>query len=798
MHRLYSRRIPLLVWGAVAALLVQSPLTGAAEPGTEFFEKKIRPVLVQHCYSCHSVAKKQRGGLVLDGRDGLRKGGDSGPALVPGKPNESLLIQAVRYTDETRMPPRGKLPDDVIADLEKWVTLGAPDPRTGSSSIASTKTLDVNEGRKFWAFQPPRAQSAPAVKDTAWPRTDIDRFLLAKLEAKGLRPNADAERGTLLRRVYFDLLGLPPTPEQVDAFLNDRSPDAFARVVDELLASPHYGERWARHWLDVARFAESSGGGRSLLFTDAWRYRDYVIDAHNTDKPYNRFIQEQIAGDLLPAATSEERRQNLIATAFLVLGPTNYEGQDKPILEMDVIDEQLDTMGRVFLGLTIGCARCHDHKFDPIPTRDYYALAGILRSTQTLIHDNVSRWVEQPLPLNAELEEKVRKHEVLVADLQKRIQVARAAEKAGKKSGAVVQTAGPTGEDTQPRARPADVKVMEAELKRLQETGPKRPVAMAVREAARIEDCAVCIRGNFHNQGEKVPRGFLQVASTGTAPRLSSKESGRRELAEWLARADNPLTARVMVNRVWHHLFGAGLVRTVDNFGTVGEPPSHPELLDFLAIRFMQEGWSVKQLLRAILLSRAYQMSSAGQPAGQSADPENRLLWRMNRRRLDAECIRDAMLSVSGRLERIVGGPNMKKGTANEYAYQFDDNRRSIYTPVFRNKLLELFEAFDFADPNLVIGRRNVSTVATQALYLMNNPFVGEQARQAAQELLAVPYLGDTGRVDRAYRLALGRLPTPSERDIALKFVVGANDKATAWGRFYQALFACIDFRYLN
>jgi hypothetical protein len=769
----------------------------AAEPGIDFFEQKVRPVLAQHCYPCHSTeAKKRRGGLLLDTRDGLRKGGDTGPAVVPGKPADSLLLKVVRYTEDgPRMPPKGKLPAAVIADLERWIALGAPDPRDGTAT-SNKKGIDLEQGRKFWAFQPPRRHPVPAVKDTTWAHGDIDRFILARLDSKGLRPVADADRVTLIRRAYFDLVGLPPSPEEIDDFVNDRSPDAFARVVDRLLASPHFGERWGRHWLDVARFAESSGGGRSLLFPDAWRYRDYVIEAFNTDRPYNRFVLEQIAGDLLLSTTPDERHRQLVATAFLVLGPTNYEAQDKDVLEMDVVDEQLDTIGRAFLGMTLGCARCHDHKFDPIPTRDYYALAGILKSTQTLIHDNVSRWVEQPLPVTAEQEAALKEHELAIAALQEKIRLAKEAEKKralpSPPSGTRVPEAGGEGGDS---------KSLEAELKKLKDSGPHRPVTMAVKESAKIEDCQIRIRGITHNRGERVPRGFLQVASTGPVPELPAHESGRRQLGEWLSSRDNPLTARVMVNRVWQHLFGAGLVRTPDLFGATGEPPSHPELLDHLALDFQQD-WSVKKLVRKIMLSRVYQLASAGQVEALAVDPENRLLWRRNRRRLEAEAIRDAILTVSGRLDRSLGGPNVKKGTTSEYGYQFDDTRRSVYTPVFRNRLLELFEAFDFADPNLVMGRRNVSTVPTQALYLMNSPFVMEQAHHAARAALAVADRDDAGRMERAYRLALGRLPSAGERQLALRFLAAAGDKPeqrlAAWERLYQVLFACLDFRYVN
>jgi hypothetical protein len=938
-------RFALVVICSLAALV---PAHGA-DPGFEFFEKKIRPMLAEHCYSCHSAdAKKLKARLALDTRDGTRRGGESGPALVPGKPEASLLIKAVRYTDEAlKMPPKGKLPDAVIASLEQWVAMGAPDPRTGppSGTPRKAESINIEKGRKFWAFQPASRRSTPSVSDTAWPRGDIDRFVLARLEAQGLRPAADADRITLIRRVYFDLIGLPPTPEEIDAFVGDPSPGAFARVVDELLASPHFGERWGRHWLDVARYADSSGGGRSLLFPDAWRYRDYVIAAFNNDKPYSRFVAEQIAGDLLPTEP-----ESLVATAFLALGPTNYERQDKDALEMDVIDEQLDTLGRAFLGMTVGCARCHDHKFDPIPTRGYYALAGILRSTQTLIHDNVSRWVDLPLPLAAEQEAAIKKHEAAVAVLQEKIKLAKAAEqKSGKviakgivkasdlpgivlddtqakKVGAwthskfsgsyigdgylhdgnadkgqktltftpeipktgryevrlaytpggnrapkvpvhilhldgehtgyineqetpsidgrfvslgtyrfdrsgqwyvLISNEGTTGhvivdavqllpeptasgghrpaENEKKKEQPAqlDSRQLEEQLKLLTDNGPTRPVAMGVKEAARIEDAYVCIRGLANNRGDKVPRGFLQVLSPGVPAPISTRESGRLQLAAWLSNPGNPLTARVMVNRAWHYLFGAGIVRTVDVFGTTGEPPSHPELLDYLALEFMgnkERGWSIKNLIRSIVLSRTYQLAGMASAGARTSDPENRLLSHANRRRLDAEALRDSILAVSGQLDRTPGGPSIRKGTTSETGYVFDDKRRSVYTPVFRNRLLELFEVFDFADPNLVGGRRNVSTVATQALFLLNSPFVMEQARQAARVVLVVNG-DDEAKLTRAYRTALGRLPTEREREIVSRFLSAKTtpeQRQACWERVYQALFASIDFRYVE
>jgi hypothetical protein len=942
---------------ALGLLVAVRPIR-AGDAGLELFEKKIRPILVEHCYSCHSAeSKKQRGGLLLDTRDAVLKGGDTGPAIVPRKSNESLLLKAIRYTDpDLRMPPKGKLPDAVIADFTKWVDLGAPDPRSAAAVKAAHKYPTVEEGRNFWAFQPPRLTAPPTVKDAAWSNNDIDRFLLARLEAKGLKPARDAEPAVLLRRLYFALIGLPPSPEEIDEFVRDyasaKRQAAVIKVVDRLLASPHFGERWGRHWLDVARFAESSGGGRSLMFKDAWRYRDYVIRAFNTDTPYTQFIMEQLAGDLLEAKTPEERYWQLVATAFLLLGPTNFERQDKPLLEMDVIDEQLDTMGKTFLGLTIGCARCHDHKFDPIPTRDYYAMAGIFKSTKFIIHENVSKWMTQPLPMSPEQELVIRKHDKQVAALKAQIKQAKAQlAKAGvvtapekgmpvavtelpgividdsqaKKVGmwkhstftnhfvgdgylyddrgmkgektltfqpditqtgfyevrlayvpftnradkvavrvfhtdgddtvhinqkqkpaidtrwaslgryrfeqgnqwfVMVTTDGANGhvvadavqfllddEGKKPEPRPAiaaagktagvnqaSVEQLEAELKRLEARGPQRPLAMAVAEGEKIEDIHIAIRGNVHNKGDQVARGFLQVATLGPMPSIGAKDSGRRELALWLASPDNPLTARVMANRVWHHLFGAGLVRTVDNFGKMGDEPSHPELLDYLAMRFMQEGWSTKKLIREIVLSRAFQMSSDADAEGLKQDPENRLLWRMNRRRLDAESLRDTILSVSGQLDRTVYGNNVKKGTTVERDYVFDDVRRSIYAPVFRNRLLELFEVFDFPDPNMVVGKRNVSTVPTQALYLLNNPFVMAQAKHTAQSLLSIEGLNDGQRIDAAYRKALGRLPTQRERQLALAYLAEASpdQRPMAWERLYQTLFACVDFRYVN
>jgi hypothetical protein len=717
-----------------------SPSDKPLDPqAVEFFEQKIRPILNAHCVKCHSVeaerARKLRGGLYLDSRDGVGKGGESGPVLIPHKAAESLLIKALRYEDEVRMPPQGRLPDSVIADFEKWVNMGAPDPRQGPSGRLQAG-MTIDDGRHFWAYKLPKPQVIPRVKAADWPLDAIDRFVLAKLEARGLKPALETDRATLARRLYYGLTGLPPTPEDVDAFTHDPDPLAYEKLVDRLLASPQFGERWGRHWLDLARYAESVTL-RGLIFREAWRYRDYVIDSLNRDVPFDQFVREQIAGDLLPAASPADRRRQLVATTFLALGNTNLEEQDKKQLRMDVVDEQLDVIGKALLAQTITCARCHDHKFDPIPTRDYYALAGILRNVKTLEHANVSRWIEVPLP-----------------------------------------------------ADPSE----EAELKRLRDAGPKRPMVMTVMEEQQIEDARVHLRGSVHNLGETVPRGFLRVATYGAAPMISKYQSGRRELADWIASPDNPLTARVIVNRMWHWLFGAGIVRTTDNFGTTGERPSDPELLDHLAVSFVADGWSIKNLIRRIVLSRTYRQSAAGDA---SADPDNLLFGRANRRRLEAECIRDTMLHVSGQLSDQRGGPTSPTSLSADYGYQAAATCRSVYLPMFRNSPPEILALFDMADPSTVTGRRNYSTVAPQALFLMNHAFPAEQAKHAAARLLGEKLANDDVRVTRAYRLTLGRKPTAGERRVAARFL-RTRDPREAWTMLFHALFASADFRYVN
>ncbi|HTU18812.1 MAG TPA: DUF1549 and DUF1553 domain-containing protein [Gemmataceae bacterium] len=650
----------------------------------------------------------------------------------------------------------------------------------------------------FWAFQPPCRHSPPPVHDTAWSHSPVDRFLLAGQEKRGLHPAVPADRLTLLRRVTIDLIGLPPTPAEVDAFLAERRPDAFRRVVDRLLASPAFGERWGRHWLDVARYADSSGKGDNLTYHEAWRYRDYVVAAFNADKPFDRFVREQIAGDLLPAASQAQRDEQLTATGFLVVGPKILANRDVEQRKMDVVDDQVDTIGRAFLGLTLGCARCHNHKIDPIPTTDYYALAGILASTRTLegIKVNnpaVSGWSLRPLGADGEkLLAARRSHEEKLQ--QVRIALNRVRSEA---------------DGDEHRRRVEEMTRTEKQIEN--DLPPAPPLVMAVRDDDHPGDIRVNRRGNPHALGKRVPRGFLSVLSTGPGPSIPADRSGRLELADWLASPENPLTARVFVNRVWMHLFGEGLVRSVDNFGIQGEPTTHPELLDDLAVRFMEQGWSVKWLVRTLVLSQAYQMAVTEDHQAAQIDPDNRLLWRANRRRLEAEVIRDAMLVVAGRLDRSLGGSAV--ADLGEQAVRNDNSptaltpeqqtRRSIYLPIIRNNLSPILDVFDFADPDVSTGRRDATTVPTQALYLMNSRFVLEQAQAAADRLLSQP---EAGRLSTLYRLAVGRHPTASEVSRARLFLSGfrrqgadaAEHEKDAWTALCQVVFASTEFRFVE
>jgi hypothetical protein len=1087
-------------------LALALPAPAHADSGAEFFEKRIRPLLSTNCYACHSsAANVSMSGLRVDSIEGLLSGGARGPAVVPGDPSASPLIRAVRYGDEKlAMPPAGRLADADVAALERWVSLGVP------WGVAAPP----QEAREHshWSFVAPSEPELPAVRDEGWVRTPIDAFVLAKLETEDLRPAPPAEKRTLIRRAYFDLTGLPPTPEEVATFLDDDSPGAFSRVIDRLLASPRYGERWGRHWLDVARYSDSNGVDENLVYKNAFRYRDYVIEAFNSDKPYDRFVTEQLAGDLLPQSDDlETMHGRWTATGFLTLGPKMLAEDDPVKMQMDIVDEQLDTTARAFMGLTVGCARCHDHKFDPIPTADYYAMAGIFKSSKTMENFKVvAEWHEYVLASKADrdrldahvalIESKtdaikaivkeqngllvaqgwskagdyllaadqvVRSREieidpVLAADKARPsgpgvivreggdfdrgnvvrrmargesnveeeargpfyadydITVARGGDyqldfldlesgggtadlwingllmKTGAKavsnraaspdpggwsvSGVYPLDAGrntirlehasrfpyfeswliaasrlregvepPTtpamvarenglnlgfleqwvdrlqrdrgatasilyawhalrdgmsldrwasppakvfgretyrsGEDLAARYQelfdqaveqwralypesslnyanerykdaseepalpdpgleafreflyekygpfrpPRDarksypdaalqaLKRLERERKALEERTPEFPRAMGVREGREIGDIPIHIRGSHWTLGESVPRGFLSAMSDESGPRIPDAESGRLHLARWLTRPNHPLTARVMANRIWRWHFGRGIVPTPDNFGRLGQEPANQPLLDWLALRFVEDGWSMKRMHRLIVLSSTYQMSTAYDARSAEVDPENRLLWRASRRRLEAESMRDAIVALSGDLDFAMGGTILdvkdRQRVASTRArglIDYDLNRRAVYLPVVRSSLYDVFTAFEFADPSVPNGDRGATVVAPQALFMMNGSIVLRHTRRMADRLLAREDLDDSGRVRDTYERVLARPPRPAEVDRALTFVANVEQalgdraetpqdrRARAWQSFCKAMIGSNEFLYLN
>jgi len=1051
-------------------LCLSIPLT--AETGEEFFEKSVRPLLVARCLGCHASANPA-GGLQLDSREALLKGGGRGPAVVAGKPAESLLLKALRHTAGTlKMPPGPQLSAADLATLTRWVEMGAP---WGAKASTGPKK------EKYWSFLPPTEPALPSPKNNAWAKTDIDRFVLAALEAKGLSPAKPADKRTLIRRATYDLTGLPPTPDEVKAFLADTAPDAFDKVVDRLLASPRYGERWARHWLDVARYADSNGLDENLVYKNAYRYRDYVVAAFNKDKPYDQFVQEQIAGDLLPdSGDLKTTFERWTATGFLSLGAKMLAEDDPVKMEMDIIDEQVDTIGKTFMGLTIGCARCHDHKFDPIPTADYYSMAGIFKSTHTMDHFKVvAKWHEHVLApkedrdrlaAHEERIEEKRKQAGKISSAENRRLEAEAQRMIGAyllaayevrqsrkvklspltdPAGAITRDAGmfdsgnisrviekkkrnvpkdakapfyaeykitvPSAGDYQfdvldeergagtadilingvlamrgtgavenreaspdaggwgalgvfqlrageniirlqhrnrfpyfdkfrvapspfapgqaPRnevqiasrhnvnplflaqlgehlgrsnAAPAsqlylyeiwgsnakrsdwtspaaklfegfeprdlnqltakyqelftqslnkeaaakdpglealrqlltekfgpfrapegsreyytaearrDLETIEADQKTLEAATPDFPRAMGVREGEKIADLPIHIRGSHWTLGEAVPRRFLSVVNV-PQPEIAKQSSGRLELVKWLTRKDHPLTARVMVNRMWRWHFGRGIVPSTDNFGRLGEMPTNQPLLDFLALRFMENNWSIKAMHRMMMRSATYQMSSAYDERSFETDPENTLLWRANRTRLEAEQIRDGIMAASGDLQFVDGGTILPykdrqyvANTSRREGVDYEKNIRAIYVPVVRSSLYEVFTAFDLPDPAVTQGDRNATVIAPQALFMMNGTVMLRHSRKMADTLLAKSSLDDAGRIQEAYERALTRPAASAEVDQALTFIAriekalpekivdGAERRALAWQSFCKALMASNEFIYLN
>jgi mono/diheme cytochrome c family protein len=755
----------------------------------EFFEKKIRPMLANHCYHCHSADTKPAGMLRVDDKNGLLTGGNSGPAVVPGHPEKSTILKRVTDKNEKkRMPTQGEhLTPEQVADLTTWIKDGAAWPALKVPASLGKPKAEIDALKKtHWAWQPLKTPAAPKPQDAAWARDDIDRFILAKLEANKLKPVGDADKVTLIRRITFDLTGLPPTPAAIDSFLKDQSPKAFETVVDRLLASPQFGERWGRHWLDVARYGESTGPSRNIPYPHAWRYRDYVIDSVNADVPFDRFIREQIAGDLLPSNSTAERDRLNTATGFLALGVKDVNQRFKVRFEMDNVDEQIDAVSRGFLAITVSCARCHDHKFDPVPTSDYYALAGIFTSTDNcaglrsrmggggLDYYNPAMLIKlstndlPPVPPEQ------------VAKLKAEVEEAKAAwdKIRGTPEGLKVAANG------QPTQRPFRLKYerLQADFNSLTDPASRGFAVHGVRDSATIADTSIRIRGEAEKTGPTVARGFLSTFDVPGAAKVNAKQSGRLELAEWLASPKNPLSSRVAVNRVWSHLFGRGIVSTVDNFGVNGDVPANPELLDHLATRFIADGWSVKKLVRAIVLSHAYQLGSDVPEQHRVADPANKLIWRHSPRRLDAEEVRDTLLAASGSLDskRPAASPakelkmvemrdNGPEATAI-YSKADTSRNRSVYLPLLRGVVPRTLEAFDPVEQTLVTGSRDATAVPGQALFLLNSSFVRRQSLTLAERILKQSEKDDA-RIVSAYRLILGRAPTAVEIKRAKAFI---------------------------
>ncbi len=710
---------PLLLSFALMTLAL--PAWAGDEAGVEFFEKRIRPVLIKECYACHSAKAqtqgKMKGKLSVDSQAAPLKGGDSGPAIVPGKPDESLLVEALNY-DSFEMPPQGKLKPEVIADFKKWIQMGAPDPRTGkvAAETPAKKQIDFTQARKHWSFQPPRKSPPPEVQQTAWIARPLDAFILKRMEAANLSPASVADRRTWLRRVTFDLIGLPPAPADVSAFLADKTPDAKRRVVERLLASSHYGEHWARMWLDIARYAEDQahivGNDNSLCYPNAWMYRDWVIQAFNADLPYDRFLRLQLAADLL----EPDEEQNQVALGFIGLGPKYYR-RGSPEVMADEWEDRVDVVSRGLLGLTVACARCHDHKYDPIETEDYYALAGVFAST---------RMFNQPL------------------------------------------------DQAKEKGKNGESKKAENALHIIKENKPV--------------DLPVYVRGDVNNKGPIVKRRFLQILDPQQTPFETG--SGRLELAAAITNSQNPLTARVIVNRVWGHYFGNPLVGTPSNFGTLGEDPSHPQLLDDLAVRFMEHGWSLKWLHREIVLSATYAQSSTGNPEAEAVDPANRWLARMPRKRMSIEQWRDAILAVSGRLDPQVGGESIEPQDPKS-------RRRTVYSKISRLELNRMLALFDYPDPNTHSEHRVETTTPLQKLFAINSPFMLAEAEALSKRLIENGSdLED--RIGLAYELCYNRLPREAERKLAGAFFGNEPDSPERWIQYSQVLLASNELLFID
>jgi hypothetical protein len=775
--------------GLLALFAFSSPVR-ADESLEAFFELKIRPVLATDCLSCHG-GKKTSSGLKVDSRESLIKGGDRGPAIVVGDPDGSLLIQAIRQShDEVKMPPRGRLRDETIAGFAKWIKDGAIWPAAGGRPLAST----VKATPRHWAFERIKAVE-PLPDPTGWSDRPIDRFISSKRRAAGLHPVHRADKGVLLRRVSFDLIGLPPTPEEAAEFLADTGPGAFEKVVDRLLASPHYGERWGRHWMDVAHYADTAGDNADYPVPELATYRDYIIDSFNRDKPYDRFVREQLAGDILARdKTGAEHAESVVATGFLALSRRYGTGPYE--LWHLTLEDAIETTGRAFLGLTLRCARCHDHKFDPVAQTDYYALYGMFASTsfpwagsEETQSKGFPRMKFVPLEEPGRSGPKLEAYRERLAELERIIPALEKSSDAGD------------------RRRLADLKT---ERVRLQRTSlpPDLPGSYAVTEGTPT-DVPLQRRGDPGSPGPVVPHGVPRLAFlSGDPPRPPAPgSSGRLELAKWLTQPEHPLTARVMVNRIWQHHFGRGIVATPSNFGVRGEPPSHPELLDWLAARFVDGGWSIKAIHREVVLSETYQLSSEHDERDAAIDPDDRWLWRYPRRRLDAESIRDAMLAVSGRLDESRPGRHPFPPIEAWHWTQHDafktiypTDHRSVYLMTQRLIKHPFLAIFDGPDTNSSTDVRGRSTVPLQALYFLNNRFVIENAAGLASRIISASD-DPRARIALGYQLAWGRPPDQSELDRALRFVREASAAAAeveAWESLARILLTANEFLYVD
>ena len=826
---LFPRPVRALVRALVAALVValavcvpgavEAVEAGGAAADPLFFVEAVAPILARRCQACHG-ADTAEAGLRLDTRAGIAAGGRSGPVIAPGDADASLLVQAVRQVEETlAMPPEERLAADEVATLAAWIDAGAAHPE-GRIEVVVKPGIDLAAARRFWSLAGPVRPVPP--RPAAHP---IDAFLDAAMATRGIEPATIADKATLIRRASFDLTGLPPAPEEIDAFLADESPDAFARVIDRLLASPHYGEHWGRHWLDVVRYADSNGLDENVAHGNAWRYRDWVVRAFNDDKPYDDFVREQVAGDLLVGSGADPARvaDLRIATGFLSLGPKFLAEGDQTKLLMDVIDEQVDTLGRAFLGLSLGCARCHDHKFDPVTQADYYALAGILKSTVTMESlKRLARWRENVLATPAEQEAqrrtqaRIEEVKAEVATLVAKTRESLAATPAPATTGAATTPAAVPEE-----AFPAEVRTRLAALRKEKDTLEKSlvplPAAMGVADAV-AEEVRIHVRGSHLALGRRVPRGVPAVLEIDGPIAVPRAASGRRELAEWLVDPRNPLADRVIVNRLWRWHFGRGIVPSTDNFGVVGEPPTNQPLLDWLATEFVARGRSMKAMHRLVMLSAAWRRSSdpAASPTADVArriDPDNTLWWRADVRRLEAESIRDAMLAAAGTLDRKLGGSLLQAANrafifdhTSKDETRYDVPRRSLYLPVIRNHIIDAMWLFDCTDGAVGNGNRSTSTIASQALHFMNGDGPMQAADAIGRGVVAAEPADAAARATLLFHRLLGRRPSAAEtatirrraRELEERFGndgPGRSDAETAaWTVVAQAILAGNEF----